>query len=78
MNLNQLKDLLSLAFDAGWHGYKETKEDCIEKIIEDYRKKNLLTQTVLENNNNYYSYYCSSGTNPYKTSTSTTNINEIL
>lgn len=75
INLNQLKDLLGIAFDAGWHGFKETKEDCIEKIIEEYlkNKEDITISASLENNSNYYSYYCSA---PYNLSISTNN--EIL
>lgn len=83
INLKDLKCLLSSAFDAGWFGYKETKEDCIEKIIEDYIDKNLnnmqknetTTTNYFENYNpNYYSYYASSiGSNQLTLSTISTN-----
>ena len=77
MNINSedLKKLLEKAFDFAISGYKATKEDCINKIIEDYISMNFIkynentitTTTTLtasfENNiPNYYSYYaCSNG-----------------
>lgn len=82
INLKDLKYLLSSAFEAGWVGYKETKEDCIEKIIEDYLEKNKYQESKIinmdnyfENNNpNYYSYCTSSiGSNQLTLSTISTN-----
>ena len=68
IELQDLKNLMTLAFDAGWFGFKETKEDCISKIIEDYLQKNPIlsheklgiTVTTTKNNSDYYSYYASS------------------
>jgi hypothetical protein len=78
MNINSedLKKLLEKAFDLAIIGYKATKEDCINKIIEDYISINCIKYnesattlstttltTSFENNNlNYYSYYaCPNG-----------------
>ena len=86
ISLNELKDLLSSAFDSGWFGYKDTKDDCIEKIIEDYLEKNpiknqfptMTVSTSLENiDPAYYSYYAWSD-GPQLNTTNTTNTNEII
>lgn len=74
INLNDLKNMLELAFDQGWSGYKEAKNDYVNKIIEDYIKKmpqvyqndfGVVTTTTtaesLKNTSSYYSYTCTSG-----------------
>lgn len=78
ININELKNLMQLAFDNGWSGYRDTRDDCINSIIEDYINRmpkvqqnefGVITTTTtsesLKNTSDYYSYYtCSSGSNP--------------
>ncbi len=86
INLKDLKDLLSCAFDCGWNGYRETKEDFINKIIEDYIKNKpnvfeenkVINVNYFENNNpNYYSY-CTSSIGSNQLTLSTTSTNDII
>lgn len=63
INLEDLKKLLEKAFDSALYGYRATKDDCINKIIEDFFSENEIDISGCANNfSNYYSYYaCSSG-----------------
>lgn len=70
INIEDLQNMLGSAFDCGWNGYFDLKQEYISQLIEDYIKKqksnssNLDTAnleiSVLTNqniNDNYY-YYC--------------------
>lgn len=78
INLSDLKNLMQLAFDQGWSGYKDARDDCVNSIIENYidqmpkisqNEFGVITTTTtsdsLKNTSDYYSYYaCSSGLDP--------------
>jgi hypothetical protein len=62
INIDDLKKLMSQAFDHGRTSYGQTKEDYINKTIEDYLYINeqspQITLTASKNiQNDYYSYY---------------------
>lgn len=69
MNISQqdLKFLLEKAFEEGWNGCFDLKDESVDKIIEDYLEKSsnlgVTITTSFENNDSNYYYYCSPNSN---------------
>jgi hypothetical protein len=73
ISIDDLKVLLSLAFDQGWNGHFDLKSECVDKILEEYLEKNkekldvsnlglTLTTNVSNFDSNYYYYSAHSDT----------------
>lgn len=69
MNISKqdLQLLLQRAFEEGWNGYFDLKEESVNKIIEDYLNRSsdlgITITTSFENNYSNYYYYCGPNSN---------------
>lgn len=67
INIEDLKKLLGMAFDYGWNGYFDLKQEYISQLIEECSRKQQQNETAnlgigvttnLQNIDGNYYYYC--------------------